>query len=343
MSARLMGMTAGALTVALALVACARTGAGGGNEKQTPTVTPALTPTFTATPPPPPTATPDPATTVQLNQTASQTVDGIALHIVGLDRTSPHDSYPTLGAACAPSLVFTAPQPSSASPATVQAMRAYLSSLAFTHSGYPAPSANERLPSGLRWVQGGQDGCFARFEVTNRTANPVTLTGVKLRLLSAATTNPYSYHLLEVCSLQAPNYGVACGSPSNGPDNYYSSEVMLGTGGAGAEYAGEITQDYNANPLLYTLPAQLKTTGDTRLITVSILPPNADITTSRIYRVAPELTINDGAVHTIVFSQLISTIVFTARTQSDCYGLLGDRVAPLSQLPVSVQSMALCY
>jgi hypothetical protein len=287
--------------------------------------------------PVPPTRTPDPSAQVALNPSASASQAGVTIHVVGLDAAStPNAPLPSLGIACAPALVFAAPSPTSLNTAGVSQTRAYLEQIPETSDGYPIPSALAPPPGTLRWVAYGQK-CLARLEVTNTTGQDLILVSAGVRLLGDPVVNTYHYSLVDLCSVRI---GPLCGYPSAAPDSVYMAQVTLGPGSVGAEFSGPlaVAQEW-ADPTLYP-PTFLLPSGATRAIDLTILPPAN--TPASLYRVVPELTIHDSATHTLVFSSLASTLVYSSDTQSTCYGVQGDQIVPDSQMQYDANTHAFC-
>ena len=297
-------------------------------------------PTSSPTPPQPaPTATPDPSHFVVANQTASATVDDIALHLIGLDYSySPPSPMTTLGATCGSLLVFTNANPSSLSASSVQQMRTYLMRLP-NGNGLPYPSPTLSPPPGLNWIPAGSK-CHVRFEVSNvsgqsgQASRDITINGLDLRLPAAPlAVLPFSatYAQVDICSVIV---GILCEYPSAAPDNVYEADVQLSSGSAGATFPGTVTVG-DVDPALYPPPPFILQAGQTRDIDVTISVPDG---AALAYQVIPELLVNDGGAQTLTYNALRTNLSFaptpaTVR-QWPCFGFMTnpDRIVPDSQV-----------
>jgi hypothetical protein len=311
-------------SLAMVILAC---GGGTGVQSNTP-VPPTATPVT-------PTATPDPSAQVPLNPNASASQSGVTLDVVGLDAAdSPNAPLPSLGIACTPALVFASPSPTSLSATDVSQTRTYLQQVPENDDGYPLPSASLPPPAILRWVAQGME-CLARLEVTNNTGQDIILVSAGVRVLGGPVSNTYHYSLVDICNVRNDPL---CGNPSIAPDRVYTAQTTLGPAGVGAVFSGRITVSPDADPgypPTFLLPA-----GATRAVDLSILPPANN--PASIYRVVPELTIQDTTTHTLVFSSLPATLVYSSNTQFSCFGLLRNQIVPDSQIQYPRGAHAAC-
>lgn len=325
--------------LAIAIAACGPASTIGGNAS--PTATPRPTPT------PPPTA----SDFVAVNRTASWTVSGLALHLIGLDTSgSPPTPLAVLGATCGSLLVFKTSLPTSLSAGDAQQIRSYLTALT-NGSGLPYPSPIQQPPSTLAWIPNG-DTCNVRLEISNVTSlgggagHDITINGLDLRLTSSPTAVPAAatYNLIDICSVVS---GVFCEYPGFGPDNVYFAEVDLGNGGVGATYLGDIKTSDNADPSLYPAPPFDLPPGQTRDIDVTIKVPSGF--TSASYQVVPELVVNNGGVQTLTYPELQTRLTFAQEAagwrQWPCYGLVAspDHVVPDAQVHYDSGFHPSCY
>ena len=328
-----------ALIVALSV--CGQTSTSGGGTTSSPTATHSA-----------PTATPDPSHFVVANQTASATVDDIALHLIGLDYSySPPSPMATLGATCGSLLVFTDANPPSLPATSAQQMRAYLLGLP-NGNGVPHPSPTVSPPPGLNWIPAGS-ACHVRLEISNvsnqggQAGRDITINGLDLRL--AASPLPVlapsaTYALVDICSVII---GILCEYPSAAPDNVYEARIQLGAGGAGATFPGEITVSPEADSALYTPPPFILQPGQTRDIDATISVPDG---AAFAYQVTPELLVNDGGAQTLTFSALGTNLSFAPTPanirQWPCFGFIAnpDHIAPDSQVQYNAGSEhGYCY
>lgn len=170
------------------------------------------------------------------------------VHVVGLERTVETETYPSLGVACDPSLVFTSPSPTSASSSQAQAIRTYASSLSTIVGGLPVPPFGGQPPSSSYWVAGPASFCAARVEVTNLTGHDLTLSSANVILMGAPIANTYKYHLLDVCNLNLPGAAGVCGYNSQSPSAAYIAQINLGAGSAGTVFPGQIVRGAKFGP-----------------------------------------------------------------------------------------------
>jgi hypothetical protein len=260
----------------------------------------------------------------------------VTLHVVGLDAAStPNAPLPTLGIACTPAMVFASPSPTALTAADVIHTRDYLQRVPETSTGYPFPSSSLPPPGTLRWVANGTE-CVARLEITNNTGQDLILVSAGVRLLGVPVANTYRYALVDVCSVRT---SALCAYPSMAPDSVYTAQMTLAPGGAGADVSGPITvaQEW-VDPALYP-PTFLLPSGETRAVDITIFPPaNA---APAIYRVVPELTVQQSSMQTMVFRSLPATLVYSG-AQSRCYGVQGDQIVPDNLIRYNGNTHAVC-
>jgi hypothetical protein len=309
----------------------------------------------TATPTPP-TPTPNPDALLAPNTTASATTNGIALHLIGADNTVSLQNapilYPTLGVACDPLLVFTTAAPQNLSSTEVASVRGYLQGLPAAAGGNFVPSPSPRPPASLRWVAGSRN-CRVRLEVSNVTTQnnqsgrDISIVGLDLRVAAAPVPNTYAYRdpLVDVCS--AGYEAGPCTFAGSGPDMVYIGTATLSaSSGAGTTSAVQLAVSSEADPTQYPPPPFLLQRGQTRDIDLDIVAAGG--ASPSIYQVVPELTINDGSLHTIAFSPLQSAVVFStvSTAGAGCYGVLRqngvDRIVPASQIQYAANVHGAC-
>jgi hypothetical protein len=283
------------------------------------------------------TLTTDPSTRVPLNPSASASQSGVTIHVVGLDAAStPNAPLPSLGITCSPAMVFASPSPTSLNAADVSQTRDFLERVPETSDGFPIPSSSAPPPGTLRWVATGK-ACLARLEVSNNTGQDIILVSAGVRLLGGPVANTYQYSLVDLCSVRN---GPLCAYPSTAPDSVYTATITLAPESAGVEFSGPIAvaQEW-VDPALYP-PTFLLPSGATRAVDITILP--AATMAPSIYHVLPELTIRDSATHTLVFSSLPATLVYSSELQFNCYGVQGNQIVPDSQIQYDPNTHSYC-
>lgn len=287
---------------------------------------------------PTPTITPDPGHFIVVNQTATSTIDDIALHLIGLDYDfSPPAPMPTLGATCGSLLVFTSANPPSISGDSAKQMRSYLMALP-SGNGIPYPSPASAPPPGMNWIPAGST-CHLRLEISNvsgqggQAGRDMTINGLDLRLatsplpVSHATT---TYSLVDTCSVVS---GVICGYPSAAPDDVYVATIQLGAGDAGTTFPGTVTVG-EVDPTLYPLPPFILQAGQTRDIDLTVSVPDG---TAFAYQVVPDLLVNDGGVRTLTYTSLSTHLAFAPTPANwqkwPCFGFVNNTDGSVSIVP----------
>ena len=310
------------VVLSLATLACTDNGDGIGPS-----------PTPTATRHPSPTATPNPSKFVVANPTATETEDGISLHLLGPDTSGARsDPLAMLGATCGSDLVFTSSSPTSLSSSVVQRIRSYLQNLPIGSNYNPYPSPSLSAPAGVNWIPNGRS-CSVVLQVTNVTQREITITGFDLRLNSSPSSIPLprsNYSQVDICS-------VICDTSLRGLGTYCdNAAVALGSGGNGSMYQAKVTFSTSAlclfNPhSILLLPGQPPAN-----IVMNITVPSG---TARAYQVVPELQVSGDTSSMLSFPMLKTNLWFAqlpaSAQQWPCYGLLAnpDRVVPDRQVP----------